>query len=1504
MVGFFAALFMGASAVVAAPGGGSSGDPGQSNQRDTVHWDTLATSPSVTQSPGRFVRKGGKGNRLGKDRQLAVSSPAIAAAALATSESEPMFSPAGGIPPSPEPGTSFGAVLDDGSRLNPDTQGAVGPNHLMATLASQVRVQDRAGNVLSSMTLDQFWTGISAHASDPRVLYDPANQRWIHTAVANAGETNAGLLVAVSQTSTPLGSWSRHFIGVGPTNRISPDSPNVGFTKDWITIQANMFDTTNFDFFSSDIWAFNKANLYSGGAATYRHFRYRDFGLSPANALVPAVTYDNTFGTNFFVADWIGNYFSTEIGTIGLLRLFSISGPVDAPVFNDYAPDGLFVFGSAGLYNAPWSDFDPLGTNFAPQLGSTEKIYIGDARIQNVVFRNSTLWCAHHVFLPVNDPTRSAVQWFNLTPGGTVLQRGRVDDATGVKFFAYPSIAVNQFEDILLGYSRFGADQYPSANYSFHGFEDFPGTLRGDAVLKAGEAPFAARDPNGYVNWGDWSATAPDPNGIDLWTLQEYASTRSGTQDRWGTWWGVVSPPTSLGITMTGPTSVVATATATYSIGVTNNLLSAATGVRVVDVLPSGAVYVSAVASQGACSHAGGVVTCDIGTLAGRGSVTATIVARLNESGTVTNRATVSAFGPDDTPGDNTVVVPTPVTAASDVSVAIVDSPDPVPLNTTLTYQVNVSNAGPSPAPMVMLTNTLPSGVTYISAVPGQGNCTRVGNIVSCNLGTVLASSTVSVTIRVTPTASALLTDSAVVTSGAVDPISSNNSISVTTRANSPPTVTAIASRSTPEDISTGTIPFTVGDAETPAANLVPGGFSSNPSLVPAANITFSGAGTSRNLAVSPATNASGTATIFYYVTDADGSSTTNSFVLTVTPVNDSPTVSDVGNQTINEDTSLTSINFTVGDVETPASSLNVTATSSNPTLVPSGSILITGPGNVKTLSLTPTTNQFGTATITLQVSDGNLVATDTFTLTVNSVNDLPVITPNFGAQTINEDTQTGALSFSYSDVETPVASLGLTASSSNPTLVPTSNISFGGAGGSRTVTVSPAPDRFGTATITIFVSDGSGSNSFSFLLTVNNVNDPPTLGAISNISVNEDSGTNLITLTVIGPGGVNENQNVTVTASSDSPLIIPDPAITYTNPATVGTLRFVPVPNATGTAQITVRVDDGGLSNSVATRMFMVTVLPINDPPSVLGPGPVTTPEDTSTGPLPVFVADIDSPPTAITLFALSSNPSLVPTNNISFVEAGTNRTVELRPLTNQFGVATISIVASDGQLSATNTFQLNVTSVNDPPTIAAINNVTTPEDVMASGSVTVADDETSSSALTLSATSGNPGVIANSGINFSPGSGTRTMTLTPVTNASGASVITVMVTDGGGLSSSNTFVFTVQPVNDPPSLNTILPVVISEDAGLQVVSLTGIGSGAPNEQQSITVTASSSDPAVIPHPNVSYLSPNPSGTLSFTPVPNANGSADITVTVDDGQAVNNRFTRTFNVSVTPVGN
>jgi Ca2+-binding RTX toxin-like protein len=100
-------------------------------------------------------------------------------------------------------------------------------------------------------------------------------------------------------------------------------------------------------------------------------------------------------------------------------------------------------------------------------------------------------------------------------------------------------------------------------------------------------------------------------------------------------------------------------------------------------------------------------------------------------------------------------------------------------------------------------------------------------------------------------------------------------------------------------------------------------------------------------------------------------------------PPNTAPTISAIANQTTFQNTATAAIPFTIGDVETAASDLTVTASSSNPSLIPTGNIGFGGSGTNRTLTLTPIANQFGTATITVNVSDGTITTSTTFTIAV-----------------------------------------------------------------------------------------------------------------------------------------------------------------------------------------------------------------------------------------------------------------------------------------------------------------------------------------------------------------------------------------------------------------------------------------------------------------------------------------------------------------------------------------
>lgn len=501
-----------------------SGRTGQADSKTTVNYfemDRVATPPRVTRKES--------GDKAGEYMPLNRPLPSGAVIGRELLSRSPV-SQAQMTLVSPPPAASFAALGDNNTVIPPDVNGAAGPSHLMVTLNSQVRIQNRTGGIISTVSLNSFWSGTGATGVfDPKILYDPYQNHWMFTAVSNSRSSASSVLIGVSQTSDPTGAWNLYRIDADPANAGWADYPSFGFNKNWIVVQVNMFGVVGDAFLGSNVYAFNKANLYAGGAGLFTLFLDGTGGF----AQTPAITHDSALSTMYLLEDWNGNS-----SGMGVLRLSTITGAVGSET---YTPG--VVFPSVA---DPWEDIGSTGfTDFAPQLGSAQKIMCNDARMQNTVYRNGSLWSAHTIFLPAGSGTRCSAQWWKLSTAGAILDRGRIDDPSGNIFYAFPSIAVNKNNDALLGFSRFSAAQFASGNYAFRAASDPAATFRIDTVLKAGEASYFKTFGGGRNRWGDYSGTVMDPvNDVDFWTIQEYAATPSGSS-RWGTWWGKVVPPPS-----------------------------------------------------------------------------------------------------------------------------------------------------------------------------------------------------------------------------------------------------------------------------------------------------------------------------------------------------------------------------------------------------------------------------------------------------------------------------------------------------------------------------------------------------------------------------------------------------------------------------------------------------------------------------------------------------------------------------------------------------------------------------------------------------------------------------------------------------------------------------------------------------------------------------------------------------------------------------------------------
>jgi uncharacterized repeat protein (TIGR01451 family) len=120
-----------------------------------------------------------------------------------------------------------------------------------------------------------------------------------------------------------------------------------------------------------------------------------------------------------------------------------------------------------------------------------------------------------------------------------------------------------------------------------------------------------------------------------------------------------------------------------------------------------------------------------------------------------------------------------PYVPSADLAVTKVDDPDPVNMGETLTYTINVVNNGPDTAIGAVLTDTLPPGVTFVSASVG---CVEAAGTVTCNLGDLASAATATVEIVVTaPSVAGAITNQVVVASETDDPDLLNNTATAVT---------------------------------------------------------------------------------------------------------------------------------------------------------------------------------------------------------------------------------------------------------------------------------------------------------------------------------------------------------------------------------------------------------------------------------------------------------------------------------------------------------------------------------------------------------------------------------------------------------------------------------------------------------------------------------------------------------------------------------------------------
>lgn len=681
------------------------------------------------------------------------------------------------------------------------------------------------------------------------------------------------------------------------------------------------------------------------------------------------------------------------------------------------------------------------------------------------------------------------------------------------------------------------------------------------------------------------------------------------------------------------------------------------------------------------------------------------------------------------------------------------------------------------------------------------------------------------------------------------------------------------------------------------------------------------------------ARNAFGDSAVTIFAVDSGGAgnggkptSDSATFVISVTPVNDPPSMAKIPDVLVPEDSPATVLSnwvkqIVAGPTNEAEQSLEISVTNDNAVLfdVPPA---VTLDGK---LSFTPAHDAYGVAQVTVKLSDdagktsggADTSAPQTFKITIRGINDPPTFSGG-ADQTVLEDSGPKTVPNWATNItvgspkEVPDQRIsGFVATNDSPSLFahqPAVDLT-------GTLSFTPAPDAFGTAQITVRAKDnGPDENGlnlsapYQFKVQIEAVNDRPRIASLTNITVLEDSGRWARTNWAkgISAGPTNErSQGLTITAITTNTALFSAPPAMETN----GTLSFTPAPDASGVATVTVTLKDNGGTNasgidSIVTS-FDIIVEAVNDRPSFTkGADQVVV---TGAGEQRVvgWVTNISvGPPDELKSQRLlgfvvtNGNPSLF----LRQPTIGPDGTLTYHANRGSIGTATARASAKDdggtnrGGLDTTTnqTFTITVNPALDPPSFAAGTNLTVSED---SGAHTLTGwakqirlGPTNIPGLKL----GFKTVVSEPRL-FSvqpavDASGTLTFSL--ATNAFGEATISLSASHSGGratggvqTSATNTFTVTVQPVNDPPSFGRIpTNVMANEDAGPLAFTnwARGMSVGPTNESaQKLSFTLTNDQPRLFEvQPMIS-----PEGTLTFTTTRDAAGAADVEVKlVDDG--------------------
>jgi hypothetical protein len=395
----------------------------------------------------------------------------------------------------------------------PDTNLAVGPNHVVEIVNTDFAIFNKSGTVLyGPVQINTLWSGFGGNCQtdndgDPIAKYDSIANRWVISQFA-VTSPNPDFLqcVAVSQTADPTGAYYRYSFSYGSQ---FPDYPKMAVWPDAYYITFNMFNSAGTSFLGAQACAYDRTSMLTGAAATQQCFSVGTSfgGLLPSdldgtrqppagspNYMVADGASSNQLAYWAFHTDWANSANST------------LTGPTNLATAAFTAPCG------------------GTGGTCVPQSGTSQQLdTLGDRLMYRLAYRNF----GDHEALVINRSVTAGssigIRWYELRTGGAnslnIFQQGTYAPDSSYRWMG--SIAQDASGNIGLGYSVSSSSLHPQIRYTGRLAGDPAGTMtQGEGTIIAGAG---SQTGSSLSRWGDYSAIAVDPvDDCTFWYANQY----------------------------------------------------------------------------------------------------------------------------------------------------------------------------------------------------------------------------------------------------------------------------------------------------------------------------------------------------------------------------------------------------------------------------------------------------------------------------------------------------------------------------------------------------------------------------------------------------------------------------------------------------------------------------------------------------------------------------------------------------------------------------------------------------------------------------------------------------------------------------------------------------------------------------------------------------------------------------------------------------------------------